>query len=102
MMPNISILQIYINSLQLTDTLLMSTKQAIQFHNGQFVSNLHTPPSKSSNARFGRFLSRHQNELSIRFAGTVRVEDENGHHTHSAMWAIRRTEDALNPDTPTS
>lgn len=66
----------------------MLTQQVIQFVEGAFVSNLRTAPALSPNAQFGRFIAKHQRELNIRYSGTARTRDDNGHRTRSAVWEI--------------
>lgn len=87
-MPTISRLKTFIDTLRQAGVSSTLTQHAIEFDEGTFVSNRGTSPSCSPNAKFGRFMSLHQQELKIRYAGTLRVRDANDHPTRSAVWQI--------------
>ena len=58
---------------------------------GTFLSDRGTPPSRSRNARIGKFLSDHEAELGIvLLERKIPTTDDNGRRTSTARWRKRR------------
>jgi len=70
----------------------VSTIQIIKAVTGNdYYSDIGMSASESSNARFGRMLSEHDERLGITNVGKNRsVLDDGGHPTTTAFWRLRR------------
>lgn len=66
----------------------MTTVQVIRLLKGQFLSDYETPVHRSWNAGVGRTLSVLSEDLGIHRSGDVRLKDDAGNRTRSAVWDL--------------
>jgi len=67
---------------------MIRTSDVIRVMEGLFLSDRGTTVQLSRNAGVGRALSKFADQLNIRQSGEVRLKDDAGNRTRSAVWAI--------------
>lgn len=83
-----AMLMMIIEGLRKSGKRYVKTIDVIRILNGQFFSDLNTPVCRSWNAAIGRALSSNSEMLSIDYDSKVRVKDDSGHRTKSAVWKL--------------